>query len=176
MRIILIGQAAFAQRVLDGLRERGHDVAAVYCPPDAPGAKTDPLKGRSLELGIPVHQHATLKDAAVAAEFGAYRPDLGVLAYVTQIVPPAVFDAPRLGSICFHPPCCRYRGGSAIPWQLIKGETRTGVTVFGSIPASIQGRSCCRRAPPWAPTTRPDRCTTTRSSSSVSRPFSSRST
>ena len=61
MRIVLIGQAAFAQRVLDGLRERGHDVAAVYCPPDAPGAKTDPLKTRSQELGIPVHQHATLE-------------------------------------------------------------------------------------------------------------------
>jgi len=54
-----------------------------------------------------------------------------VLAYVTQIVPPSVFEAPRLGSICFHPSLLpRYRGGSAIPWQIIKGETRTGVTVF----------------------------------------------
>ena len=47
MRIILIGQAAFAEKVLDGLRERGHDVAAVYCPPDAPGGKPDPLKARA---------------------------------------------------------------------------------------------------------------------------------
>ena len=131
MRIILIGQAAFAHRVLDGLRERGHDVAAVYCPPDAPGAKADPLKTRAQELDIPVHQHATLKGPAVAAELAAYGADLGVLAYVTQIVPPPVFDAPRLGSICFHPSLLpRFRGGSAIPWQLIKGETRTGVTVF----------------------------------------------
>lgn len=131
MRIILIGQAAFAQRVLDGLRERSHDLAAVYCPADAPGAKADPLKTRALELGTPVHQHPTLKGPAVAAEFGAYRADLGILAYVTQIVPPPVFDAPRLGSICFHPSLLpRHRGGSAIPWQLIKGETRTGVTVF----------------------------------------------
>jgi methionyl-tRNA formyltransferase len=131
MRIILIGQAAFGQRVLDGLREHAHNVAAVYCPRDAPGAKADPLKTRALELGIPVHQHATLKGPAVAAELDAYRADLGVLAYVTQIVPPPVFDAPRLGSVCFHPSLLpRYRGGSAIPWQLIKGETRTGVSVF----------------------------------------------
>jgi methionyl-tRNA formyltransferase len=131
MRIALIGQAAFAQRVLDGLHDRGHQVVTVYCPPDAPGAKADPFKVRAGELGVPVHQHRTLKGDDVAREFAAYQADLGVLAYVTQIVPPAVFDAPRLGSICFHPSLLpAYRGGSAIPWQIIKGETRTGVSVF----------------------------------------------
>src|SRR5262245_12599041 len=103
MRILLIGQAAFAQQVLDGLRERGHDVAAVYCRPVAPGAKPDPLTTHALAAGIPVHQHRTLKSPEVAREFADYRADLGVLAYVTQIVPQSVFDMPRLGSICFHP-------------------------------------------------------------------------
>ncbi|MGH7785807.1 MAG: methionyl-tRNA formyltransferase [Candidatus Binatia bacterium] len=131
MRIALIGQAAFAQRVLDGVRARGHEVAAVYCPPDTGGGKPDPVKVRALDLGIPVHQHRALKGADVAATFAGHGADLGLLAYVTQIVPPAVFDAPRLGSICFHPSLLpRYRGGSAIPWQIIKGETRTGVSVF----------------------------------------------
>ena len=131
MRILLIGQAAFAQQVLDGLRGRGHEIAAVYCPPDAPGTKPDPLKSRALELTVPVHQHATLKGPEVASEIAGYRADLGVLAYVTQIVPQSAFSVPRLGSICFHPSLLpRYRGGSAIPWQIIKGETRTGVTVF----------------------------------------------
>lgn len=131
MRIALIGQAAFAQRVLDGLCQRGHEVAAAYCPPDAPGARPDPLKVRASELGIPLFQHRTLKGDAVAREFAGHAADLGVLAYVTQIVPPAVFEAPRLGSICFHPSLLpRYRGGSAIPWQIIRGECRTGVSVF----------------------------------------------
>lgn len=131
MRIVLIGQAAFARQVLDGLVARQHDVAAVYCPPDAAGARTDPVKARALELGISVRQHRSLKSEEVRGEFAALNADLGVLAYVTQIVPPAVFDAPGLGSICFHPSLLpRYRGGSAIPWQIIKGETRTGVTVF----------------------------------------------
>lgn len=131
MRIVLIGQAAFAEQVLDGLRARGQDVVAVYCPPDVPGGKLDPLKVRALALDVPVHQHRTLKGPDVARELTGYDGDLGVLAYVTQIVPQAAFDAPRLGSICFHPSLLpRYRGGSAIPWQIIKGETRTGVTVF----------------------------------------------
>jgi len=131
MRIVLIGQAAFAEKVLDGIRERGHDVVAVYCPPDPAGGKLDPVKARAQALGLPVHQHRSLKSAAVRDEIAGFNADLGVLAYVTQIVPPAVFAAPRLGSICFHPSLLpRYRGGSAIPWQIIRGETRTGVSVF----------------------------------------------
>jgi methionyl-tRNA formyltransferase len=130
MRIILIGQAAFAEKVLDGLRERQHEVLALYCPPDA-GGRVDPVKARALALGIPVRQHRTLKSAEVQHEFAALAADLAVLAYVTQIVPPSVFETPRLGSICFHPSLLpRYRGGSAINWQIINGETETGVSVF----------------------------------------------
>jgi methionyl-tRNA formyltransferase len=131
LRIILIGQAAFAEKVLDGLRERGHQIAAVYCPPDAPGGRPDPAKARAVSLGIPVRQHPKLKGAEVQREFSDLGADLGVMAYVTQIVPLPLIETPRLGSICFHPSLLpRYRGGSAIPWQIIRGETRTGVTVF----------------------------------------------
>jgi methionyl-tRNA formyltransferase len=130
MRIILIGQAAFAEKVLDGARQRGHDVAAVYCPPDS-GGKIDPVKARATALALPVRQHKSLKGEAVQREFAELHADLGVLAYVTQIVPQNVFETPRLGSICFHPSLLpRYRGGSAVNWQLIKGESETGVTVF----------------------------------------------
>lgn len=131
MRIILVGQAAFAEKVLDGLRDNGHTVAAVYCPPDPPGGKPDPVKARAIAQAVPVHQHASLKRPEVRREFEALDADLAVLAYVTQIVPQSVFEVPRLGSICFHPsPLPRYRGGSAINWQIIKGETETAVSVF----------------------------------------------
>jgi len=131
MRIILIGQAAFAEKVLHGLRGNGHEVVAVYCPPDAAGGKADPVKALAMTVGIPVRQHASLKRPEVVDEFTQFNADLGVLAYVTQIVPQSVFEVPRLGSICFHPSLLpKYRGGSAIPWQLIKGETQGGVSVF----------------------------------------------
>jgi len=130
MRIILIGQAAFAEKVLDGLRANSHTTAAVYCPADS-GAKPDPVKARALALNVPVRQHVSLKRAEVREEFQALKADLAVLAYVTQIVPESVFAVPRLGSICFHPSLLpKYRGGSALNWQIIKGETETGVSVF----------------------------------------------
>ena len=131
MRIILIGQAAFAEKTLDKLVTQGEEVVAVFCPPDAPGGKFDPVKQRALQLGIPVHQHKTLKGPEVREQFISLQADLAILAFVTQIVPPAVFNVPRLGSICFHPsllPKCR--GRSAINWALIKGESKTGVSLF----------------------------------------------
>src|SRR5215813_377180 len=130
MRVLLVGQAAFAEQVLRGLEEAGDVIGAVVCPPDA-GPKPDPLKAAAVDRGIPVHQFRSLKLPDARRAFEAAAADLAVLAYVTQIVPEPLLAIPRLTSICFHPSLLpRYRGGSAIAWQLIRGETRTGVTVF----------------------------------------------
>lgn len=131
MRIVLFGQAAFAEKTLEKLQSKGEEVVAVFCPPDAPGGKFDPVKQRALQLNIPVYQHKTLKAPEVREQVASFRADLGILAFVTQIIPPAVFNAPQLGSICFHPSLLpKYRGRSAINWALINGETVTGLTLF----------------------------------------------
>jgi methionyl-tRNA formyltransferase len=131
MRIILIGQAAFAEKTLEKLVSKGEKVVAVYCPLDPPSGKFDPVKVKALQLGIPVRQHQSMKAPEVCDEFVALNADLAILAFVTQIVPPRVFSVPRLGSICFHPSLLpKYRGASAINWALIKGEAVTGLTLF----------------------------------------------
>jgi methionyl-tRNA formyltransferase len=130
VRILLVGQAAFAERVLLGLAAAGHETVGVVCPPDR-GDKLDPVKAAAQGKGVPVHQFASLKSAPAREVFAGAGADLAVLAYVTQIVPEALLQLPRHTAICFHPSLLpRYRGGSAIPWQLIRGESRTGVTVF----------------------------------------------
>ena len=131
MRIILIGQAAFAEKTLDKLISKGEEVLAVFCFPDAPGGKIDPVKQRALQLGIPVHQHKTLKTPEVTEQFVSLKADLAILAFVSQIIPPPVFSAPRFGSICYHPSLLpKYRGRTAINWAIIRGETVTGLTIF----------------------------------------------
>ncbi|HWH76386.1 MAG TPA: methionyl-tRNA formyltransferase, partial [Candidatus Binatus sp.] len=131
MRIILIGQAAFAEKTLEKLVGKGEKVVAVYCPLDPPNGKFDPVKTKALALGIPVRQHKSMKDPQVCDEFVALNADLAILAFVTQIVPQQVFSVPRLGSICFHPSLLpKFRGASAINWAIIKGEVVTGLTLF----------------------------------------------
>jgi len=130
MRILLVGQAAFAEQVMARLVGEGDEIAAVVCPPDR-GSRVDPVKAAATAAGVPVHQFSSLKGADARAAFEGARADLVVLAYVTQIVPEPLLTRPRHTSICFHPSLLpRYRGGSAIAWQLIRGETTTGVSVF----------------------------------------------
>ncbi len=130
MRIALIGQAAFGADVLKGLLEQGQEVAGVFCPPDR-GAKLDPLKEAALAAGLPVFQPGHMRDQEAYEAMVSLKADLGVLAFVTDIIPPRVFNAPRLGSICYHPSILpRYRGSSAINWAVINGEAQTGLTIF----------------------------------------------
>lgn len=130
-RIVLFGQAPFGAKVMEGLRARGHEIVAACVPPDREGKPLDPLKEAALAAGLPVIQRKSYKAPDAMGEVRPERADLGVLAYVTQIIPRAILDAPRLASLCFHPSLLpKYRGGAAINWQLIRGETRSGVTLF----------------------------------------------
>ena len=130
MRIALIGQAAFAEKVLQELHSKGEEVVHVYAPPDA-GGRPDPLKSKALELGLPLSQPASFKGQAVYDQFKSLNADLAILAFVTLIVPERILYAPRFKSICFHPSILpRHRGASAINWAIIQGDTETGVTWF----------------------------------------------
>lgn len=131
MRIIVIGQALFGARTMEALLEAGEDVVAAFTPPGKPGAKPDPLKEAALARGVKSIEPKTYKDDQVFEEFAGLRPDLVVLAFVTDIVPARYFAAAGKGAICYHPSILpRHRGASAINWALIMGDTRTGLTIF----------------------------------------------
>ena len=131
MRILLIGQAAFGAEVLARLVVRSEDVVAVYVPPDGPGGRTDPLKEAAIREGINVFQPRNYRDDRVYAQFQALKPDLSVMAFVTDIIPSRLLGVPTFGSICYHPSLLpRHRGASAINWAVIMGDTQTGLSIF----------------------------------------------
>jgi methionyl-tRNA formyltransferase len=131
MRIILIGQAPFGARTLEALLEAGEDVVAVYTPLGKPGTKPDPLKEAALARGIRNVEPKTYREEQVFSQFEGLRPDLVVLAFVTDIVPSRYFSAAGNGAVNYHPSILpRHRGASAINWALIMGDKRTGLTIF----------------------------------------------
>ena len=131
MRIVLIGQAAFAEKALETLHARGEEIVQVFVPPDAPGGRPDPLKVKALELGLPLSQPPSFRGEREFAQFRALEADLIVMAFVTLIVPERILYLPRFKSICFHPSLLpRHRGASAINWAIIEGDGETGVTWF----------------------------------------------
>jgi len=131
MRILLIGQAAFGAKVLESLLERNENIIGVYAPPDRPGGRTDPLKDAAVSKGIDVFQPATYKDDQIFAEYKELKPDLTVMAFVTDIIPAHFFEVPTHGTINYHPSILpRHRGASAINWAVIMGDTQTGLSIF----------------------------------------------
>jgi methionyl-tRNA formyltransferase len=131
MRIVVHGQQAFGKAVLERLLERNEDVVGVFCAPDREGRPTDPLKEFALERGLPVHQPTSWKSDEALELMRSFDPDLCVMAYVTLLVPQRVLDAPKLGTIQYHPSLLpKHRGPSSINWPIIQGESRTGITIF----------------------------------------------
>lgn len=134
LEIAFFGQAAFGRDVLLRLIEAGHGIAGVYAPP--PGGRPDPLAEEAERRGLPLFRYGALRRKGRpiperVAEHAALGADLNVLAFVTMILPEEVVEAPRHGSLCFHPSLLpRYRGGNALAWQILLGETESGVTVF----------------------------------------------
>ena len=128
VRIILIGQGPFGEKVLQALVQKGEDVVGVFCPPDKRGEAMKELAERKK---IPLFRPIRMKDPQVYDGYVNLRPDLAGLAYVTDIIPERLLGVPSLGTICYHPSLLpRHRGASAINWAIIQGNTRTGLTIF----------------------------------------------
>jgi methionyl-tRNA formyltransferase len=131
MRIAIMGQAAFGAKVLETLADRGEPIIGAWLPQAKQGGKPDPLKLAAESRGIQTHQPQSYKAPEALAEFRATKPDLLIMAFVTDIIPAAFIEAPAQGSICYHPSILpRHRGGSAINWAFIMGDAETGLSVF----------------------------------------------
>src|SRR5258706_15716001 len=135
LRIALFGQAAFGRDTLERLRANGHEIAGVFAPPDA--GRPDSLAACASELGLPLVRRRFYRKrtgepiAAALAEHSALAPDLNVLASVQVFLPRELTDQPKHKSLCFHPSLLpRFRGGAALQWQIILGESQTGVSIF----------------------------------------------
>jgi methionyl-tRNA formyltransferase len=130
MRTVIIGQAAFGDAVLKRFLEQGIEVVGVSTPPDR-GGREDPLKSTALANGLPWLSTRDLRQDETYQQFQAWQPELGVMAFVTDILPEKVLEEPSLGTIQYHPSLLpKHRGASAINWTVIQGETKTGLTIF----------------------------------------------
>lgn len=132
MRVAVMGQAAFGEAVLKRLQEDGVAVAGVSAPkPDPDGGRVDALWAAGEAAGLALVETASLKTAEGLANWRDLRPDLCVMAFVTDFLPDEAFTTPTRGTIQYHPSLLPlHRGISSMNWPIINGETRTGLTIF----------------------------------------------
>lgn len=128
MRIVLVGQGLFAEKVLESLTQKGEEIVGVFTLPDKRG---DPVATLGEKLGIPVFRPSRMKEPEVYDHYVKLKPELAILAFVTDILPERLLTVPTIGTICYHPSLLpRHRGASGINWAIIHGDQRTGLTIF----------------------------------------------
>jgi len=131
MKIAIIGQQDFGKAVLEAFLARGDTVAGVFVAPEKEGAKPDPMKLAAQEKGLKVFQFPSLKSSEATKAMKELDADIGIMAFVLQFAPQEFVNIPKKGTIQYHPSLLpKYRGPSSINWPIIRGDTKTGLTIF----------------------------------------------
>jgi methionyl-tRNA formyltransferase len=137
MRIVFFGSPRAALPSLERLLEAGHDIALVVTQPDKPAGRgkeptPPPVKETALGRRIPVLQPEKIrKDERTFKTLEKIAPDIIVVVAYGQIIPSAIIDLPRHKSLNVHFSLLpKYRGAAPVQWAILKGEEKTGVTIF----------------------------------------------
>lgn len=131
-----MGTPEFAVPSLEILIRHDYPVVGVITQPDRPRGRgqaitPSPVKAVAERHHLSVLQPEKVKNPVALALFRRLSPDLIVVAAFGQILPPEILEAPPMGCINVHPSLLpKYRGAAPINWSLIRGETKTGVTIM----------------------------------------------
>ena len=135
-RILFMGTPAFALPSLRLLHEQNYPIVGVVSQPDRPRGRglkevAPPVKILAQEFALPVFQPEKVKDQSFLETFYQLKPDMIVVVAFGQILPKDIIDYPPLQCLNIHPSLLqKYRGAAPLNWQIIRGETKTGVTII----------------------------------------------
>ena len=146
-----MGSPKFALPSLSALA-REHNLVGVVTQPDRPAGRgqtltSPPVRGLSLELGLPVIQPRRLREPEAMEILRAWQPDLIVVAAFGQILRAEVLELPHFGCINVHASLLpRWRGAAPIQAALLHGDWQTGVTIMQLDPGVDTGAILAQRS------------------------------
>jgi methionyl-tRNA formyltransferase len=148
VRVLFWGTPEFAEPPLRALIGEGFDVCGVITQPDKPVGRSrstlepPPVKQIALEEGIGVLQPVRPRGDDFIAALREMAPDISVVVAYGHILPTAVIDLPRLGTINIHASLLpKLRGAAPIQAAIREGHTETGVTIMRMVQALDAGPS-----------------------------------
>ncbi len=133
MRILFAGSPAIAIPTLAILHRTGN-LVGVLTNPDRPQGRGKrlqgtPVKGKALELGVPVYTFESLKKEARECVKDLHPTLLVSFAY-SRIFGPKFLSIFPQGGINVHPSLLpRFRGPSPLTEAILQGDTHTGITI-----------------------------------------------
>ena len=135
-RILFMGTPAFALPSLQILHDKQYPIIGVVSQPDRPqgrGVKevAPPVKVLAQKFGLPVYQPDKVRDSSFLDTFQKLNPEMVVVVAFGQILPKEMIGYPSMHCLNIHPSLLpKYRGAAPINWPIIRGETKTGVTIM----------------------------------------------
>ncbi|MCE1229557.1 MAG: formyltransferase [Firmicutes bacterium] len=141
LRAVVCAYSPVGREALAGLLEAGVEVAVLYTYAQGPDEKWFEAPAELAQRhGIPVRMAANFNADAVYDELRELAPDFLFSFYFREMIQARVLALPRLGAYNLHGSLLpAYRGRAPINWVLVKGETRTGVTLHAMTPKPDDG-------------------------------------
>lgn len=132
MKLVLFGYQTWAYRLLEALLDSRHEVVLAVTHPPGDDAYTtiwsDSVQELAEQHAVPVLVKNQPDEEAVRRVREADADVLVACSWRTWI-PPAIFSAPRLGTLNVHDSLLpKYAGFAPLVWALINGETEVGIT------------------------------------------------
>ncbi len=135
MKVAFIGTDEIADVALRAVSESRHEIVLVITQPDRPrgrGRKIAPgiVKVTAEELGFPVMQPESIREARVKERLEETAPDILTVVSYGEYIPRSIYEAPPYRAINVHPSLLpRWRGAAPVRYALLAGDEVTGVTI-----------------------------------------------
>ncbi len=132
MSVVLLGYHNMGCRALKVLLDLSIPVTAVFTHRDSPSENIwfKSLSDIAMKHGIPVHYPDNINEKRWVELLGTMKPDILLSCYFRQMIGEKVLSIPRIASVNLHGSLLpKYRGRCPVNWQLVYGETVSGVTL-----------------------------------------------
>ena len=153
-RVVFFGSPDFAVPTLRALLGSPWRPLAVVTQPDRPSGRgrklaRPPVAELAADAGIAVLQPERLRAPEAIAAIVELAPALQIVAAYGQLLPAAVLDAPRYGTLNVHASLLpRWRGAAPISAAIAAGDAETGATIMLVDETEDTGPILAQRATP----------------------------
>lgn len=135
-RIAFMGTPDFAVHILQALLKAHYQIVAVYTQPPRPVGRGYKVTSSPVHLlteshSLPIFTPETLRTEAAQNQWRSLNLDIAIVAAYGLILPKAILESPRQGSLNIHASLLpRWRGAAPIQRAILAGDTETGVTIM----------------------------------------------
>src|SRR3989338_8500704 len=134
MKIVIIGPTLLTRKCVEAIIRRGENIFAIYTLDDSMAwekSRFAIMDDIAEKHGIKLFKVKDINSAEVISQLRNIQPDVIFELGWSQIISKDMLGIPRKGCIGVHASLLpKNRGAASLNWALIRGDKKTGVTLF----------------------------------------------